>query len=91
MGFRTKVYGDFPQRMTKASLFFRKKGALIFFKGRHASLCPGSILPGLIIYCIRYIEYAKVEKCPGLPILGESVKGYSRGERSYDNSRTKTH
>ncbi|MGD9033942.1 MAG: hydrogenase iron-sulfur subunit [Desulfobacteraceae bacterium] len=48
--------------MTKASLFFKKKGALIFLLGAESQAsAQGVILPQLIIYCIRYIEYAMVK------------------------------
>jgi hypothetical protein len=38
----------------------------------------GLFLFGLIIYCIRYIDYAKVKNGPASPIQSESVKLYSR-------------
>jgi hypothetical protein len=61
--------------MTKASVFFRKKGALIF--SSKADACEdvvGIFFRLSIIYCIRYIEYAKVENGPALLILGEYMK-----------------
>jgi hypothetical protein len=60
--------------MTKASVFLRKKGALIFFpKADVWEDLLGIFLRPLIIYCIRYIEYAKVGNGPALRILRESI------------------
>ena len=63
--------------MTKASIFYGKEGALIFLgKGGCPRGSVGVFLHALIIYCIRYIGYAKVENHLISPILSESVKSY---------------
>ncbi len=65
--------------MTKASVFVRKKGALIFSSMTEPwEDLSGIFLRPLIIYCIRYIEYAKVENGPALRIRGESIKRHFR-------------
>jgi hypothetical protein len=63
--------------MTKASIFYGRKAPLFFPQRQmEARNCPGLFLRILIIYCIRYIEYAKVENALHLSILSEPVKRY---------------
>ncbi len=79
-GFRTRVYGDFLSIHDKGVYLLREGRRLNFFPQRQlrGRICPGLFLFGSIIYCIRYIEYAKVENGRASPVLSESAKSYFR-------------
>lgn len=82
MPWNYKVKNRIPHKGVRRFSKENDKGVCLLKEERRLNFFPkadvwedlvGIFLRPLIIYCIRYIEYAKVGNGPALRILGESI------------------